>query len=169
MASQQAMVLRNAVVQSFQQDDQLSEASAFVSPIQLPEPLINPSAPTVSNPEPISSLPPVPARLRDRIIADIPFSSSSSRGSTISRSHLCMTNPILLRSLQQFVYLGVAPSTCQMYTSGVNLYLQFCSLFNITPYPASSLTLQFFCADLARRVSYKSIKVYLTGIRLAHL
>ena len=69
MASQQAMVLCNAAVQSSQQDDQLSEASAFGSPIQPPEPLINPSAPTVSNPELISSLPPVPARLRDRIIA----------------------------------------------------------------------------------------------------
>ena len=80
-----------------------------------------------------------------------------------------MADPILLRSLQQFVYLGVAPSTRQTYTSGVNSYLQFCSRFNITPYPASSLILQFFCADLARRVSYKSIKVHLAGIRLAHL
>ena len=53
MASQQAMVLRNAAVQSSQQDDQLSEASAFVSPMQPPELLINPSAPTVPNPEPI--------------------------------------------------------------------------------------------------------------------
>ena len=69
MASQQAMVLCNAAVQSSQQDDQLSKASAFVSPIQALEPLINPSAPTVSNPESISSLPPVPARLRDHKIA----------------------------------------------------------------------------------------------------
>ena len=69
MASQQAMVLCNAAVQSSQQDNQLSEASAFVSPIQPLEPIINPSASTVSNPEPISSLPPVSARLRDRIIA----------------------------------------------------------------------------------------------------
>ena len=80
-----------------------------------------------------------------------------------------MVDPILLRSLQQFVYLGVAPSTRQTYTSGVNSYLQFCSRFNITPYPASSLILQFFCADLAQHVSYKSIKVHLTGICLAHL
>ena len=78
-------------------------------------------------------------------------------------------DPILLRSLQQFVYLRVAPSTRQTYTSDVNSYLQFCSRFNITPYPASSLTLQFFCADLARRVSYKSIKVYLAGIHHTYL
>ena len=38
MASQQAMVSHNAATQSPQQDDQLSKASAFVSPIQPSEP-----------------------------------------------------------------------------------------------------------------------------------
>ena len=80
-----------------------------------------------------------------------------------------MANPILSTSLQQFIYLGVAPSTRHTYNSGINSFLQFCSHFSITPYPASSLTLQFFCSNLARRVSYKTIKVYLAGIRLAHL
>jgi len=37
------------------------------------------------------------------------------------------------------------------------------------PYPASSLTLQYFCAHLAQHVTYKTIKVYLAGIRLEHL
>ena len=68
VASQQAMMSCNAAVQSSHQDDQLSEASPIVTPIQPSEPLINPSAPTVSNPEPISSLSPVPAHLRDCII-----------------------------------------------------------------------------------------------------
>ena len=80
-----------------------------------------------------------------------------------------MADSFLSTSLRQFIYLGVAPSTRQTYTSGINSYLQFCSQFNITPYPASSLTLQFFCTHLAQHVSYKSIKVYLAGIRLAHL
>ena len=80
-----------------------------------------------------------------------------------------MANPTLFTLLQQFIHLSVAPATRQTYNSGVNSFLQFCYRFNITPYPASSLTLQFFCADLAQRVSYKTIKVYLTGIRLAHL
>ena len=80
-----------------------------------------------------------------------------------------MADTLLSTSLRQFVYLGVAPSTRQTYNSGVNSYLQFCAQFNIQPYPASSLTLQFFCTDLSQRISYKSIKVYLAGIRLAHL
>ena len=80
-----------------------------------------------------------------------------------------MANPTLFTSLQQFIHLSVAPATRQTYNSGVNSFLQFCYRFNITPYPASSLTLQFFCADLAQRVSYKTLKVYLAGIRLTHL
>ena len=80
-----------------------------------------------------------------------------------------MADSFLSTSLRQFIYLGVAPSTRQTYTSGINSYLQFCSQFNITPYPASSLTLQFFCTHLAQHISYKSIKVYLAGIPLAHV
>ena len=80
-----------------------------------------------------------------------------------------MADTFLSTSLRQFTYLGVAPSTRQTYNSGINLYLNFCTRFNIQPYPASNLTLQFFCTDLSRHISYKSIKVYLAGIRLAHL
>ena len=80
-----------------------------------------------------------------------------------------MANTFLTTSLRQFIYLGVAPSTRQTYNSGINSYLKFCARFNIQPYPASSLTLQFFCTDLSQHISYKSIKVYLAGLRLAHL
>ena len=80
-----------------------------------------------------------------------------------------MADTFLSTSLRQFIYLGVAPSTQQTYNSGINSYLNFCARFNIQPYPASSLTLQFFCTDLSRHISYKSIKAYLAGIRLAHL
>ena len=80
-----------------------------------------------------------------------------------------MADTFLSTSLRQFIYLGVAPSTRQTYNSGINSYLNFCTRFNIQPYPASSLTLQFFCTDLSRHISYKSIKVYLAGMRLAHL
>lgn len=64
----------------------------------------------------------------------------------------------------------MAPSTCQTYQAGVRSYLQFCSQFNIAPFPASSsLTLRYFCTHIAHRISYKTIKVYLSGIRLEHL
>ena len=45
----------------------------------------------------------------------------------------------------------------------------FCSAYYINPYPASTLTLQFFCTHLESKVSYNTIKVYLAGICLTHL
>ena len=45
----------------------------------------------------------------------------------------------------------------------------FCSQFDITPFPASSLTLKYFCAHALQHVSYKTLKVYLSSIRLAHI
>ena len=45
----------------------------------------------------------------------------------------------------------------------------FCARFNISPLPTSSLTLQYFCADVAQHISYKTLKVYLAGIRLLHI
>ena len=38
----------------------------------------------------------------------------------------------------------------------------------MAPFPASSLTLEYFCIQASQQVSYKTLKVYLSGIRLAH-
>ena len=80
-----------------------------------------------------------------------------------------MAGPILCSTVRQLIYLGIAPSTRLTYQSGVTSSLNFCTSYNIFPYLASLLTLQFFCAHLASKVSYKTIKVYLAGIHLAHL
>jgi len=80
-----------------------------------------------------------------------------------------MADPNLHSTLQHFIYLGVAPSTRLTYQSGTSSFLKFCTIYSIPPYPTSTLTLQFFCAHFALHVSYKTIKVYLAGIRLAHL
>ena len=80
-----------------------------------------------------------------------------------------MANPILCSTFHQLIYLSVAPSTRRTYKSGETSFLNFCTTYNISPYPASFLTLQFFCAHLAVHASYKTIKVYLAGIRLALL
>ena len=66
-------------------------------------------------------------------------------------------------------YLGVAPSTRRTYQSGLNAFDTFCTRFGIPPFPASSLTLEYFCVEASQRISYKTLKVYLSGIRLAHL
>ena len=48
-------------------------------------------------------------------------------------------------------------------------YLLFCDKFTISPFPASPLTLRYFCSYIANHVSHKTIKVYLSGIWLEHL
>ena len=57
-------------------------------------------------------------------------------------------------------YYGV-PSQLGEHTNQVlKAYLLFCSHFNITPTPASSLTLQYFYMNKSQSVSYKTLKVY---------
>ena len=80
-----------------------------------------------------------------------------------------MANPVLDAMLIQYQSLGVAPSTRHTYQAGVRSYLQFCNSYNIVPFPASPLTLRYFCSYIAQRISHKTIKVYLSGIRLEHL
>ena len=80
-----------------------------------------------------------------------------------------MAHPVLDRLLIQYQSLGVAPSTRRTYQAGVRSYLLFCDQFTIPPFPASPLTLRYFCSHIAGHVSHKTIKVYLSGIRLEHL
>ena len=78
-----------------------------------------------------------------------------------------------LRSLHRCLlhcrYYGIAQSTQHTYQSGLYVYLLFCSRFNITPTPASSLTLQYYCVDKSQSVSHKTLKIYLAAIRLMHI
>ena len=66
-------------------------------------------------------------------------------------------------------YHGIAESTRQTYRSGLRKFESFCSQYAFTPAPASSLTLQYFCAYESQSVSYKTIKVYLAAIRPLHI
>ena len=43
------------------------------------------------------------------------------------------------------------------------------SNFWYSSFPASSLTLEYFCVHASQHVSYETLKVYLSGIRLAHI
>ena len=63
----------------------------------------------------------------------------------------------------------MAPSTRCVYQSGLRSFYNFCEKYKIHPLPASSLTLQFFCMEVSSHVSYKTLKVYLSGIRLEHI
>ena len=85
--------------------------------------------------------------------------------------HLCMANPALEGLLSHYQRLGVATSTHvqQTYQAGIKALHQFCAQYTILPFPASPLTLRYFCCYMARQVSNKTIKVYLAGIHLEHL
>lgn len=80
-----------------------------------------------------------------------------------------MANTQLHARLLQCRYNGVASSTRRTYQSGLNAFANFCARFNILPLPASSLTLQYFCAYVSQHISYKTLKVYLSAIRLLHI
>ena len=86
-----------------------------------------------------------------------------------ARQHPCVANPSLQHHLIQFCYHGVAKSTRRTYKSGLTAFIRFCSRFNITPFPATSLTLQYFCADRSQCISYKTLKVNLAAVRLMHI
>jgi len=80
-----------------------------------------------------------------------------------------MANPTLEGLLSHYQSLGVAPSTRRTYQAGVRALQQFCNQYTIPAFPASPLTLRYFCCHMACQVSYKTIKVYLAGIRLSHI
>ena len=71
--------------------------------------------------------------------------------------------------LLQCRYHGIAESTRRTYQSGLKKFGSFCGQHAFTPAPASSLTLQYFCAYESQSVSHKTIKVYLAAIRLHHI
>ena len=81
----------------------------------------------------------------------------------------CMASTALQDCFMQLCYHGVTESTHRTYQSRLIAYTSFCSRFNINPLPATSLTLQYFCADRSKFILYKSLKVYLAAIRLIHI
>ena len=98
-----------------------------------------------------------------------PFPTASPTCSTSTGHHPCMASPILEGLLSHYQSLGVATSTRRTYQAGVRAFQQFCYQYGIPSIPASPLTLRYFCCSIAQRVSHKTIKVYLTRIRLEHL
>ena len=51
----------------------------------------------------------------------------------------------------------------------MSAFRHFCTHYVCSPLPASSLTLQYFCASKSQYVSHKTLKIYLSGIRLWHI
>ena len=64
---------------------------------------------------------------------------------------------------------GVAASTRRTYAAGLRVYLKFCTQYSLTPLPANELTLRYFCTHLSSAITFATLKVYLSAIRLHHL
>ena len=62
-----------------------------------------------------------------------------------------------------------ASSTKASYATHRRAYLLFCQKANLTPVPASTDTLCYYAAYLARKLRHSSIKQYLNIIRILHL
>ena len=71
----------------------------------------------------------------------------------------------LLNDIHYYHTHSLSTSTQATYTSAVNSYRQFCYQGRLVPFPLVSTVLQMYASFLARRVAYKTIKVYLAGIQ----
>ena len=60
----------------------------------------------------------------------------------------------------------VNPSNILLWTNCLYIFLL---PYNINPLPATSLTLQYFCTNRSKSISYKTLKVYLASICLKHI
>ena len=63
---------------------------------------------------------------------------------------------------------AIANSTRRSYQAGLRRYAAFCASKGWQCLQATETTLRFFAAYLADQVSFKTIKLYLAGIRFAH-
>ena len=70
-----------------------------------------------------------------------------------------------MQQLNRLQALSIAPSTRRTYQAGVNHYQRFCRLYDLKPWPASELTLRYFCTHAYSTLSHATILVYLAGIR----
>ena len=63
----------------------------------------------------------------------------------------------------------MAAKTNKTYQSGVNTYHKFCRQAQFTPFPLTQQCIEYFVSSLGRKVSHKTIKVYLCGVQHASI
>ena len=67
--------------------------------------------------------------------------------------------------IHRYHQVALAPSTISTYNSGLRAYRFFCLNVHLPMLPLSEINLQRFVVSLSNRVSYKCIKVYLSGVQ----
>ena len=63
----------------------------------------------------------------------------------------------------------MAAKTNKTYQSGVNAYHKLCRQAQFTPFPLTQQCIEYFVSSLGRKVSHKTIKVYLFGVQHASI
>ena len=153
-------------LRNFIQDGVVSQSQLVRSPPQAPQvsaPLLGTAA-TQSD----LSLPPLPDKLRAKISKHL--SVSSPRSSSRCRPNSCpgVSEDPLADRLAFLQSRAIADSTRRSYQAGIRRYSTFCASRGWRSFPATETTLRFFAAYLADSVSFKTIKLYMAGIRFAH-
>ena len=69
------------------------------------------------------------------------------------------------RQVQSLTVAGLAQSTIRCYNSGVNRYLKFCNVYNVSSFPLTELVLCHFVVFLIREgIFYSAIRQYLSAL-----
>ena len=114
-------------------------------------------------------LPPLPEKLRSRILKHHSVPSTSTSGRLASYPSPPVRGDPLADRLAFLQSQAIADSTRRSYLAGLRRYTAFCSSKQWTSFPATETTLRYFAAHLSTQVAFKTIKLYMAGIRYAHI
>ena len=109
-------------------------------------------------------LPALPSRILDPIRRDsqAPQIDAISRPRTYTNFDRSVAH---LRGARSRLYTAaLAPNTISTYQVGVHSFYRFCSAVYVSAFPLTEVTLEYYVVS-TRRVSYRTVKVYLCGIQ----
>ncbi|XP_078354436.1 uncharacterized protein LOC144639048 [Oculina patagonica] len=115
------------------------------------------------------NLPPLPQKIQQRIIKHAPLPPTRPSGRLGSDASSPLSQDPLDGRLAFLQSQAIAPSTRRAYQAGIRRYSTFCYSRQWDPFPASELQLRYFASWLSDQVSFPTIKLYLAGIRYAHI
>ena len=75
----------------------------------------------------------------------------------------------LIPQLRAFGNAAVAPSTRLVYDIGIKKFNSFCEALDVVSFPPAELVLCLFAANLAQTVAFKTVKLYITGVKFHNI
>jgi hypothetical protein len=74
-----------------------------------------------------------------------------------------------MEKMGEYITHWLATSSQRNYGAHVRYFLTFCSTYDLRPMQSDELTVCLYVTKLAETCSYRTIKIYLNGIRILHL